>query len=508
MSLHVRRTRLAIALFALCLAPAPGLAECDLLPPSLTDFDFAPQAVNVNGAPADVTCTVSGTDAPAGIGQVTCTFSSPTFLQSQSCTADAPSSGNRQAGTFSCQLTIPRYAEAGTWTVQTVTLADQAGSQRAYAGFELQMMGYPTELSVTSTPDLAGPSLASFDLQPQGIDVTTGAADVECTMQLTDTPAGVEFVTCGLTSPSEEQSQGCAAFTPSSGTPNNGTYVCTMTVPRYSESGLWQASVFANDTVGNVGSWDAAALAGLGFPSEVDVTSDPDLLAPELTDFDVAPATVDVSSSDGAVTCTMTVTDSPAGVATADCALFSPSFQRSASCSSDAPSSGTRADGVFTCSAPIPRYSEGGVWQVTNVSLQDAVGNLAEYATADLGALGFPTDVTVICEGGGATEPELRWQDDETLTWDAVTDALEYGVYRGLVTDLTDIDGDGLADNGYGDCQNARDADTTDTTFVEPEIPAGQSSFYFLVSALFADGEGTLGTSSSGLERFPTTSCF
>jgi hypothetical protein len=71
-------------------------------------------------------------DATAGVSVATCSFTYndpivPTLVQTQSCTSTTPSSGTRNNGTFTCNVTIPRYSAGGMWDAD-VALADLAGN--------------------------------------------------------------------------------------------------------------------------------------------------------------------------------------------------------------------------------------------------------------------------------------------------------------------------------------------------------------------------------------------
>ena len=85
---------------------------------------------------------------------------------------------------------------------------------------------------------------------------------------------------------------------------------------------------------------------------------------------------------------------------------------------------------------------------------------------------------------------------------------MSFNVYRGALADLVDSDGDGLPDGGYGDCQNPRDPDTTDTLFEDRDTPAPGAGFQYLVSFVRGDGEEVgLGSTGGGLQREVTTTC-
>ena len=134
-----------------------------------------------------------------------------------------------------------------------------------------------------------------------------------------------------------------------------------------------------------------------------------------------------------------------------------------------------------------------------DVQLTDRVGNVTDV---------FPTDQLDVDCSGGDIETTCRFSDKTTLTWDALTDADRYNVYRGDLAGMIDLDLDQLPDGGYGTCQNARDADLTDTTFVDTDVPVlVQIGFHYLVSYTSTDVELGLGASSFGDARTVGTPC-
>lgn len=246
--------------------------------------------------------------------------------------------------------------------------------------------------------DTAGPAVTSFTLNPLSVNTTSAAQNVTCTVGVTDSPAGASSMSCTLQwtdGVSLFQSQSCSATAPTSGTPQSGTWQCTIVMPRYSAQGTWEAMVTLADAVTNVRAYSTFELPGT---TSISVTSDPDVIAPALTSSSLNPTSVNVSSSDQNVTCTMNVTDAKSGVRAATCILTGPeppppAEAQSQGCVDDAPNSGTRNNGTFSCVVRIPRYSDAGTW-TTQVFLQDQVGNFAPLAgTPTLTVSSSPEDL-------------------------------------------------------------------------------------------------------------------
>ncbi len=247
--------------------------------------------------------------------------------------------------------------------------------------------------------DTAPPAVTSFTLSPTSVNTTGAAQTVTCTVGLTDSPAGVAEVDCALQwtdGVSKFQSQFCSSTTPISGTPQSGTWRCTITLPRYSAQGIWDAQVTATDAVTNTKTFISFELPP--GTTSVNVTSDPDLIAPALTSSTLNPTSVNVSAADQNTTCTMNVTDAKSGVQSAFCLVTGPTppppaEAQAQGCVDDAPNSGTRQNGTFSCTIKIPRYSDAGLW-TTQVLLIDAVGNSAPLtATPTLTVTSSPEDL-------------------------------------------------------------------------------------------------------------------
>ena len=97
-------------------------------------------------------------------------------------------------------------------------------------------------------PDTEPPALVDFDFNPKGVDVTTGAATVTCTMTVTDDIAGAQSAYCQFRSPSGIHAAECGVGTPSTGDGLNGVWTCDATVAQYVEEGTWTVDHVGLDT--------------------------------------------------------------------------------------------------------------------------------------------------------------------------------------------------------------------------------------------------------------------
>lgn len=99
---------------------------------------------------------------------------------------------------------------------------------------------------------------------------------------------------------------------------------------------------------------------------------------------------------------------------------------------------------------------------------------------------GTPAMVTGLLLSGGSTT---------TLNWQPAAFADEYDVSRGSLSALDGSD--------YGACQNSRDSDPTDTSFVDDQVPGSSQGYFYLVRGrnLTCPAVGSYGNDSDGVQR-------
>jgi hypothetical protein len=179
------------------------------------------------------------------------------------------SSGTDLNGTWTSATTIPAFSEAGTWTVYYVDMFDNVGNFQGYSTSQLQALGFPTTLQVTSNQDTQPPVLTGFTFSPMTVNTTNSSAAVTLTAQATDNLSGVQQIDMAFRSPSGAQEVG-AGLQLSSGTDLNGTWTSTTTIPAYSEAGTWTVYyVDMFDNVGNFQGYSTSQLQALGFPTQL-----------------------------------------------------------------------------------------------------------------------------------------------------------------------------------------------------------------------------------------------
>ncbi len=476
-----------------------ALAVCDTTAPVLAAFNVGPAAVDTTSSSQDVTCSMTVTDDLSGVAAFSCQLQPPPTSTVKfgypSCVATAPTSGTPRNGAWSCVITLPRYSRSGVWTVRQTYAADAAGNAFAYNASQLSSLGFPSSLTVTSDPDTQAPVQTAISLSAATLDVSSGPQSLTCNMTVTDDKSGVLGAGCAVYSPTQAQKLFCSSFAPSSGTVMNGVFSCNVTIPQYGEPGTWTAQGAGEDFALN-----GALSAGPPITSVTVTSANPDTTAPTLMNFTFNPPSISTGTGPQPVVCTMTVSDAIAGVDTAICRLSAPNISGSVSCTASAPNTGTRNNGTFQCTLYVPQYVSAAspTWEV---NLTDLAGNTTGYL-AQSSVLG------VQCAAGDGETTCRFAADKQSLTWDAMAGATQYNVYRGPLTNLVDANADHLPDGGYGTCQDSRDSNLTDTTFLDADVPApAQKGFFYLVDYKSASVEKGLGTNSFGTARTEAAPC-
>jgi hypothetical protein len=309
-------------------------------------------------------------------------------------------------------------------------------------------------LSMGQAFDTTPPTLLNFSFTPSKVDVTAGPETVTLNLHVTDNLSGLfgqdSFVNVGFTSPSGNQNQQAnlsVTVLPGS-TSLNVNYQATITIPQYSESGNWTASVTMSDADGNVVTLSASELASMFFPSVLMVTSVPDTTPPTLTGLSITPSSINVSNGPQSVTFSLSLTDSQSGVAF-PCQPFCSDTLQFIGPTGDQIlqeypynvhlKSGTIKAGVWEVTVTFPQYAAPGNWNF-ELAVSDSVGNFAFLGPLQLQNLGLPTTVQVSSTPSDSTPPVLTGLSITPLVINTSTGPQTITIGLGLTDNLSGVD--------------------------------------------------------------------
>ncbi len=377
---------LLLALGAMDCPPARG---ADTAAPVLTGMTLTPRLVDTAcGGAANVSLKI--TDDSSGFASGSINFGSPD-AKTYTVSIAGPVSGSATSGTFQASFPLTGLP-AGSWTVQQITLIDASANSHTYSTQDLQTLHFPIAFDVISASDQTAPSLTGLNLVPAAIDTSSASVTVTVKVHVTDSVSGFGGGSVQLTSPTGKSVLASFNLDPTSGTMTDGDFTTSLAFPAFSEPGTWTVTnVTIRDGCGNpTTAGSAASPLPSGSDRTLTVTSVQDKTPPVLTAFDFTPKSATVTSAGVPVTFTFTVTDDLSGFGNINLAKCIDGFARLTSPSSTGKflkaciskrNSGTSKSGVYEATVTIPAYAEPGNWHVTEVSLQDASGNLMLYGT-------------------------------------------------------------------------------------------------------------------------------
>jgi hypothetical protein len=349
-----------------------------------------------------------------------------------------------------------------------------------------------------TTEDLTFPVLAGFSFSPSQVDVTAGAQTVEVLVHATDGGSGVDNFWVALLGPSPAPFVSCGGPSQgngelASGTPEDGVWKCTATLPKGSTAGIWKlAQVNLADVAGNLVGYTQSKLVDTGLPTTLTVVNTaPPPTPPALTGLSFTPGTVNVGAADATMEVAFTAT-ADAGVREVYVNVQAPRSEPTGGvnrgCTETTPATGTSTSGTWKCSFTIPRHSAGGTWNVNAVSVADSAGNSTVYTSAQLTAAGLPGSFQVVSPSEDITAPVLTG-----LTVSPTTVSLANGAAQVQVTVTATDAGAGA---NYASSALSPPTGTTQECDTDPVTGLPQQNATFvcsiLVPAVAAEGKWSL----------------
>ena len=283
-----------------------------------------------------------------------------------------------------------RHLEA-TSEVEPVTRTKLRNLMVGIMIFSTLLVTAISRIASAQAQDTTAPQLTAFSFTPDSIDTTSGAVTVTVNFTVTDDLSGANFFLIVFRSPSGTRIQrGISQFAPST----NVTGSVAVTFPQFIAPGTWNVSlVQLIDNVGNNRNLSTGDIAALGFPTQLNVASQEDSVAPTLADFSFSPATIATGSGPAAVSVNFTVTDDLSGATLFLVVFRSPSGNITRTGISEF---GPTLSASGSVNVNFPQFSETGIWNITLIQMNDAVGNDRNLSTADVAALGFATQLDVV----------------------------------------------------------------------------------------------------------------
>ncbi len=108
----------------------------------------------------------------------------------------------------------------------------------------------------------------------------------------------------------------------------------------------------------------------------------------------------------------------------------------------------------------------------------------------------------------GGRLPQLSFDADKaTMRWPPLQGVSAYVLYRGNLSELVDVDHDGLPDLGYGVCVSESDPNAADGVFEDAQTPGEGQGFFYVKGVKDGGTIRGLGVTSAVKQRVPAVSC-
>jgi hypothetical protein len=437
LSIITRTLRLGVIPAVALLAVVQTVAAQDLTPPELAAISVAPAAIDVSSGAANVVVTATIKDNLSGFsfGSIRLISQSGTLLKFTSFGAFNRVSGDGLNGVYESSIEFPQFTQGGMWTMHSAQLADVTTNTRYYNAADLAPFGL--QVDVTSNTDSVAPEITALSISPTSVDLSSGTANVSVTIGVSDDLSGFASGVVFLRGPSTTQARS-AFFNVNqltAGDAFDGTYLTTMSLPQFGETGDWVAQVRLADKATNAIYLATDVLVSQGFSPQLAVTSTPqDVSAPSVVQMDRTPAIANTILSPDNVDFLAQLTDNLSGVQSLSFRTTSPSGGQNhwMYMQSSSRTSGDTMDGIYETSKEYPRYSEFGEWTVNYMNIGDQTGNRAVMTQTDLDAMGLSVSFLMegaITGGGGVfpipEEGAVVETDDGGLTMNFPPGALD-----------------------------------------------------------------------------------
>jgi hypothetical protein len=210
----------------------------DTSPPTYSNLTF-PNSLNTFSSSQVVSIEFDGSDNLSGIDCMFVTLSGPSNQMIQNGCATLQS-GNNLSGRYLMQLTLPRYAQSGQWSID-IQPSDNASNHSSH-----QKIGFVTQAGQGDTDN---PTYSNLS-HPTSVSVASSSQVVSIEFDGSDNLSGIDCMFVTLSGPSNQLIQnGCATL--QSGNNLSGRYLMQLTLPRYAQSGKWSIDIQPSDNAGN-----------------------------------------------------------------------------------------------------------------------------------------------------------------------------------------------------------------------------------------------------------------
>ncbi|CAI8700967.1 hypothetical protein [Pseudomonas serbica] len=412
-------------------------STADTTAPKLSSM-IIPKTVNLAAGTAGLTIAGVASDDRSGVDHVVVYFDkSITYSFSL---GDGSSNSYNLLGNFGIYDSWSDGASSQTWgiaatnpsgiyNVTSVAVKDVQGNVRSYSASELAGMGVNTSVSfINSMADVTPPKLTLLNI-PTVVDLAAGKAGLTIAGVASDDRSGVDHVVVYFDkSITYSFSLGDGSSNSYNSLGNFGNYDSwsdgassqTWGIAATNPSGIYNVTrVAVKDVQGNVRSYSASELAGMGVNTSVNfINAKADVTPPKLTSLNI-PTVVDLSSGKAGLKIAGLASDDRSGVEHV-VVYFDKSITYSFSLGDGSNYSSNLlgnfghsdswSDGASSNTWGIAATNSSGIYNVTSVAVKDVQGNVRSYSANELAGMGVNTSIWMV-----ASKSILTLADDSRV---------------------------------------------------------------------------------------------
>lgn len=356
----------------------------DNTPPSINSFSFSPTQLDLSSKTLSVEYQLAISDDLSGLDEAIIEFASPGKGNGKSETLRKLTG---KTTILSGTIDFGKNPDKGIW-LASVTLKDKAGNQITFSSSDLNSKGYSSSLEITETNDITAPQLTGFTFSPDEIDLASEQRSVSFNVEATDDISGIEELTVEFTPPGNG---GGKSETFRKIGNRNVNLSGTIDFGKNPSTGAWNAKVTLKDGAGNQATYSSSELNAKNFSSVLNVKDTKDIIAPELVNFQISPAKIDLNSTTQSVEYRISVTDNLSGVDEIKITFIPPQ------------SGGSKVERLSKINSKNYeitgwvdfKNSKAGMWLI-EVSLIDNQKNSITFTKDELEAKGFSSSLEIV----------------------------------------------------------------------------------------------------------------
>ena len=360
---------------------------------------------------------------------------------------------------------------------------------------------FVTTLGAVAMPPLAGaliaptsPVLVSLAAQPGSVNVTSNPGSVAVTIHATDSNSSIDTF-----STSFSFSCGCGGSIDSSGstvhvvgTPHNGWFTYTVTVPSSTPVGTYTLSTLTlNDTADNAITYPTTPWPAGVNPPSFTVTKTPDVIAPAVGAISFNPTVLDVTQANKNAAVDVHLSDAVPGVDHGTITVTNGTVSNQLAFDNTNRTSGTALNGVYEVTFPVD-YTTTGTYRVSAIDAFDGYGNENSDTSPGGGVVSVTATGDTTAPNFGVVSVSPNAVDttaaDRTVTVTAhITDNVS-GFASG---EAQFSDGAGGSTFGFFDTTNLVSGTVTNGTYSFPvTFPVASETGDYTLSLLLTDFQG------------------